>query len=607
MRIEAMNSTCGSKLLSGGLLFISLWLCSNSTASGGAEFEPVPGFDEQIRWSRLSSGVRVFVNRPLEWKTSRRTLVIYATPNGNTIEQTLGCAADPNLDFRFDIQHVAAQIRRWREVTPKQDTVYSVVQAPQLSWPAFRAEQAGSGQIIRDLVTALTEEFKADRVILAGHSGGGSFQFGYISSVDGIPPVIERIVLLDANYSYSNELHAEKILRWLRGDDARKLIVIAYDDREITLNGKKVVGPEGGTYRASQRMINRFREDFPLPERETGPFHHSSGLDGRVHFFIHPNPENKILHTALVGEMNGLLLGLALGTDQATTWGQFGGPRAYIKSVQRDPFREPRPQRATLLSDVQAEPLAIPARSVDAPTGSQFKQQIVAMPRQEREAAVLRQILDGNVPESLRKLSVIRVEFVDQGARHVAEYAVMPDYLAIGSDADFFRIPITPASAMAIADNFQATLITTKISDDVFAVAPIKLAPRPLTKDRDLVESFYQHHQIIQEQLRGKTAGSLIAGIKKDVVISNRLQEKPHRVAIFGWHNPDGRPIQPLYVGHVDWYVDYSHGVRLMSNRVVINGEPMMARDVLQHPLYHRFLSDEGPIDVLAVKRAAAW
>ena len=593
--------------MSGISLTFCLWIAGSAIAWASPEFDSVPGFDEQVRWSRLPSGVRVFVNKPPKWKTSRRTLVIYATPNGNTIEQTLGCASAPGLDFRFDIQHVAAQIRRWREVTPEQDTVYSVVQAPQLSWPSFRAEHPGAGRIIRELVTALAEEFQADRVILAGHSGGGSFQFGYITSIDAIPSIIERIVMLDSNYSYSDDLHSEKLLRWLRGDHARKLIVIAYDDREITLNGKKVVGPDGGTFRASQRMTNRFREDFRLQDREMESFRYTCAPDGHMHFFIHPNPENKILHTALVGEMNGLLHGLALGTDQETKWGQFGGPRAYAKYIQRDPFREPRPQHATLLTDAYPEPLAIPARAADAPTGSQFMQQIVAMTRQEREAAALRQILDGNLPESLRKLSVIRVEFVDNGARQVAEYAVMPDYLAIGTDGDFFRMPITPASAMAIADMFQASLITTKISDDVFAVAPTKLVPRPLTKDRDLVASFYQHHQIIQEQLRGKTAGSLIAGIKKDVVISNRLQEKPHKVAIFGWHNPDGRPIQSLYIGHVDWYLDYSHGVRLMSNRVLVNGSPITVNDVLQHPLYHRFLSDEGPINIEAVARAAAW
>ena len=61
---------------------------------------------------------------------ARRVLVIYATPNGNTIEQTLGCAASKELDYRFDIQHVAAQVRRWREVAPEEDVILTVVQAP---------------------------------------------------------------------------------------------------------------------------------------------------------------------------------------------------------------------------------------------------------------------------------------------------------------------------------------------------------------------------------------------------------------------------------------------------------------------------------------------
>jgi len=602
-----MNPIRHSPCRPGIALALCLVLSSVIRVCAGSDFEPLSGFDEQVRWSRLPSGVRLFVSKPLPQKASRRVLVIYATPNGNTIEQTLGCAAAAGLDFRFDIQHIAAQIRRWRDMTPDQETVLCVVQAPQLSWPAFRAEQAGAGQIIRDLVNHLADEFKADRVILAGHSGGGSFQLGYIASVDSIPAIIDRIVLLDANYSYSNDLHAEKLLRWLRGENSHKLIVIAYDDREITLNGKEVVGPEGGTYRASHRMMDRFRQDFPLQDRDQAPFRHTTGLEDKIHFLIHPNPENKILHTALVGEMNGLLYGLSLGTESETRWGQFGGPRAYSKFVQPEPFREPRPQRAILVADAHPAPLEIPTRPQDAPTGSQFKQQIAAMPRQEREAAIARQILDGNVPDLLRKLVTIRVEFLDNSMKHVAEYAVMPDYLAVGADADFFRVPITPATAMVIADKFHAAMITTKVSDDVFAVAPIKLEPRPLKKDRDLAETFYQHHLIIQDQLRNKTAGDLIAGIKKDIVFSNRLTEKPHKVAIFGWHHADGRPIQPLYVGHVDWYVDYSHGVRLMSNRVLVNGHPMTVTEVLQHPLYHRFLSDEGPIDVQAVLRAAAW
>jgi len=44
-------------------------------------------------------------------------------------------------------------------------------------------------------------------------------------------------------------------------------------------------------------------------------------------------------------------------------------------------------------------------------------------------------------------------------------------------------------------------------------------------------------------------------------------------VAIYGWHKLDGKPIQPLYTGHVDWYVDYSHGIRLVSRTIYIDNK----------------------------------
>ena len=589
------------------LLLIAVPMASAQSPLSG--FEKTAQFDEQVRWTRLESGVRVFVNAPVNWKHSRRVLVIYATPNGNTIEQTLGCAASKELDWRFDIQHFAAQIRRLREIASGQDIVLAVVQAPQLSWPTFRREQVGAGTIIRELVESLTKEFAADSVVLSCHSGGGSFLFGYLNAVESLPASLEQIVFLDANYSYSDEdRHGDKLLAWLHGDAARRLVIVAYDDRAITLNGKKVVGPDGGTFRASQRMLTRFRCDIELTERDAGPFRQMSGLNGQIQFFIHPNPDNKILHTALVGEMNGLLHGLTLGTDLADKWGQFGGPRAYTKWVQTQPFVDPSAVRATIPADAPEVRVAFPDRPADAPTGTRFQQQIAELPRDLREAAILRELLSGNVPEFLRRLKPIRVDAIDDvGAKHVATYFVMADYLAVGTDDDFFRVPITPQTAMTMADKFDASLITAKISDDVFAAAQVKLDPKPLTKDRDAAATFWQHHQSIEEQLRGKPRGLLVAGIKKDVVLTNRLKEKPHKVAIYGWHYPDGRPIQSLYVGHVDWYVDYSHGVRLMSQQIIVDGRSLKVSDVLKDSHLCPLLSSEGPIDAAEIVRAASW
>src|SRR5204862_405661 len=100
---------------------------------------------------------------------------------------------------------------------------------------------------------------------------------------------------------------------------------------------------------------------------------------------------------------------------------------------------------------------------------------------------------------------------------------------------------------------------------EVYKAAGVKLAPRPLTNDRDRALTFLEHNKLIEAQRAGQKLGDLVAGIKKDVVVTNRLAERPNRVAIYGWHKLDGLPIQPLTIVHVNWYVDYSHGIRLIK------------------------------------------
>jgi hypothetical protein len=580
-----------------------------TAADSLAGFEPIPDLHEQTRWSRLDTGVRVFVDAPADLHTGRpRRLVLYATPNGSTIEQSLGSAAGKDRDWRFDIQHVAAQVRRLRVLDQTQDMLLAVVQAPKLSWPTFRAEHSDAGQIITGLVASLAQELHCDHVVLTGHSGGGSFTFGYLNAVDALPPLIDRIVLLDSNYAYSDDdRHGDKLLAWLYGDTARRLVVIAYDDREIVYNGKKVVGPEGGTYRASQRMLTRFRRDVELMEETLGRFVHTRSASWQIEFFIHPNADNEILHTALVGDMNGLLHGLTLGTDLAGKWGEFGGPRAYTNWIQAEPFVEPSARPLPLPPDLPAVRLALPERPADAPTGTAFRDRVAALPLAEREAAAVAEFTSGNVPGFLRQLKPVPLEFTsDSGTKHSGVCFVTPDYLAIGSEDDFFRLPLTPQCAVAIADAAGCTLLTARVSDAVWRAADLRLEPKPLTEDRESVAAFWQHQQVIEGQFVGKVRGLLTAGIKKDVVWTNRLREKPHKVALYGWHHPDGRPIQPLYVGHQDRYVDYSHGLRLLHAEMLVEGRPAQVADVLRDPNLCGLLSEEGPIDVAALRNSAA-
>lgn len=562
------------------IIAIALLVSSRSFAAELPEFHPSPWFREQVREWWIADGVRVVVNAPLNFDAKKPTrLVIFATPNGNTIEQTLGCITEGETDWHFDIQHVAAQIRHLREVSENTNIVLACLEAEGLSWPAWKRGRKDGPATIRKIVETLRDSIPSKDISLAltGHSGGGSFLLGFIDGDEAIPAQVERIVFLDANYSYSDaDKHGDKLLAWLVADQSHRLVVIAYDDRNITLNGKLVVGPEGGTFRATDRMATRFAKNVELVESSRNDFKNRVGMNGQIALHVHTNPMNKILHTALVGEMNGLLRGL---TDDPPTekWGTFGGPRAYNKSIQPAP--------------------TIPKRPGDAVGGVEFFRRLEKLSRQEREEAIAQEILRGNFPDFLRTFHKITLKTKDRsGKEHTAVVEVMPDYLAIGSNDDFVRVPMNPRTAARIADAFGCSLPTRKLVDAVHLEASVKLEPKPLTEDREAAATFARHHAIIEEQRSGKPLGALVSGIKKDVVISNRLEEKANRVAIYGWHKLDGKPIQPLNVSHVSWYVDYSHGVRLVKRSVMVDGKARDMRHVLYSASLSGLLSDEGPI-----------
>jgi hypothetical protein len=497
-----------------------------------------------------------------------------------------------------------------RTLFPDERIVVVCAEAPGLSWPSFRKSVKDANAKIGELVKSWRNEFGDDatKVTLSGHSGGGSFMFGLIESANVIPAYIDRIAFLDANYSFDAAQHAKKFEDWLNADDKNRLIVICYDDREITFNGKKVVSETGGTFRATGRMHDALGKVFDLSDSEHAPFLETTGLGGRIHFFKHPNPENKILHTALVGEMNGLLQIATLGTPQEGRWGTFGGPRAYTKFVQAEPTPGEKKEK-TKTSESPSTNLpsttmaGLPKRPANAIGGAEFAKQIVKLDQKDvikRDAAILREILSGNFPDFLRKFKKIEIRgrlTADKNDTEVTGIlAVAPDYLAVGSDDDFVRIPMMPQTAQLIADKFGCSLPTRKIVDAIDSQAELKLEPHPMTEAREAVSTFVEHNQIIEGQRAGKPLGLLTIGIKKDIVLTPRIFERPQRLAIYGWRQLNGQPIQPLTIVHWNQYVDYSHGVRLIRDTIEVDGKKLKIADLLAHPDQCGLVSDEGPM-----------
>ncbi len=238
--------------------------------------------------------------------------------------------------------------------------------------------------------------------------------------------------------------------------------------------------------------------------------------------------------------------------------------------------------------------LALPNRDSTAYTGNEFYKSVFSVNHSERETLAKKEILGGNVPSFLRKMVKIKTTIKTGDGKIIhAFYFVLPDYLSIGSDKDFARIPLTPMTAQAIADSLHCFLPTRKIVNDIYNAAKVKPEPVPMYAFRDSAVTMYQHNLIIEGQRRLRKG--LIAGIKKDVVITGMLtrSSKPNRVAIYGWQKPGGKPIQPLYTGHVNWYVDYSHGIRLVYRTIYVNKHPMDYIDVLKDPVLKKLLCDE--------------
>jgi hypothetical protein len=238
--------------------------------------------------------------------------------------------------------------------------------------------------------------------------------------------------------------------------------------------------------------------------------------------------------------------------------------------------------------------LQTPAASQERTTGTDFFKTVAAWKWAARDSLALKEILSGNIPSFLKTFVAINTEITDSAGKiHHAVFYVAPDYLSIGTDDNWARIPLTPMAAQKIADSFNCFLPTRKIVDLIYINAKIKLEPVPMYAFRDSSVTMWQHHLIIEGQRKGQKG--LIAGIKKDLVISGKISRdaKSDREAIYGWHLLNGKPIQPLYTGHINWWVDYSHGIRLVYRKIKVDGKEMDYIDVLKDPLLQKLICDE--------------
>jgi hypothetical protein len=132
---------------------------------------------------------------------------------------------------------------------------------------------------------------------------------------------------------------------------------------------------------------------------------------------------------------------------------------------------------------------------------------------------------------------------------------VSPSYIA----------PVVIREAANIAAAHGLDLPTPGLVDAIWKAADLKLQPLPRQHDGTAATmaskaTFDDQYRRIQAQIAGRPY-QLLGGTHKDVV----RDPQSGKIGIYGWHQLDGSIIQPFFAGHLESWIDYSQGLRLVQ------------------------------------------
>jgi len=164
------------------------------------------------------------------------------------------------------------------------------------------------------------------------------------------------------------------------------------------------------------------------------------------------------------------------------------------------------------------------------------------------------------------------------------ELSVSSDYLM---DNMGVRLSLFPWEAQNLADVLQCVLPSPRLVDLIWEKADLKLEPQTISTNRGSQATLIQHNNLINQQINSREF-VLVAGHKKDIVLSSRIPTE--KVVIYGWHRTNGKPIQPESSIHSASYKDYSHGTRLISRKVIVDGVGKDIWDAVNTPTWKQLI-----------------
>jgi hypothetical protein len=283
----------------------------------------------------MKDSVRVTIDQPARFMKRKPVIItFYALPNGNTTEQTMGKKMKEGDDWHFDIQHIRAQTAFIRQQMRNTNFVVIYLENTLKAWPAWKQRHHDFKTLIPHIIDSLSGLIpgKHKDIYLNGHSGGGSFIFGYIAAFDKIPSGIKRISFLDSDYGYDSSYYP-KFRDWLQNVKGAALNVFAYNDSVALYNGKPFVSATGGTWYRSRLFLNHLQVDFVVDKLRDDSLIVYKSPAGNIQFFFKTNPDRKIFHTVQV-ELNGFIHSILCGTEYDSKKYSYYNERVYKALIE---------------------------------------------------------------------------------------------------------------------------------------------------------------------------------------------------------------------------------------------------------------------------------
>ncbi len=284
---------------------------------------------------RIHDDIKITIDKPAHFPANYKTIIVFfALPNGNTTEQTMGKKMQPGDDWHFDIQHIRAQTKFIRQQLTNKNFVVIYLENNYKSWPSWKQKHPDFRREIPHLVDSLAGIIKAKHKIiyLNGHSGGGSFIFGYLAGMEQIPSEVKRISFLDSDYGYDSSYYP-KFKNWLLNAKGSALNVFAYNDSIALYNGKPVVSATGGTWYRSHLLLQHLQTGFSFSKTNTDSLTIYKNKDGRIQFYFKINTDRGIYHTQQV-ELNGFIHSVLCGTNKDSKKYSYYSARAYADLIE---------------------------------------------------------------------------------------------------------------------------------------------------------------------------------------------------------------------------------------------------------------------------------